>query len=179
MGFSVDHEKADMGELIPAGTYEMIVRNARLNTTRASGKEYISVLFVVRNDVEQPQKNRAFFHSLWRRTDPTPADEACEGFSAGQINALSKALKIKNGRHYKDLTDWMNDLDNRVCVVTVEHREYSGRTYANARRLEPSARVPHAHTWPEPKPAAAPAAAVNDEDWFTFDSTLDSEELPF
>ena len=58
----------DAYSLIEKGEYEMQVTSIKFMETN-SGKEYLSVGFKIREDVEQPFKNRFVFENIWKEKD--------------------------------------------------------------------------------------------------------------
>ena len=77
MSFGIDYSQAADAD-IPDGKYEMVIKYAGEAVTEG-GKEYIAVTMVVRNDVDQSQKNRYLRHSIWHKKEPSQADLACSG----------------------------------------------------------------------------------------------------
>lgn len=117
---------SEANDLLPEGEYECIIRQVALDVTRG-GTEYIDIPLIIRNDVERnPRRGGIIFHKLWRRKEPTAADKACNGFSAKQIQSLSKAAGLPNGKSYPDMEEWMADLAGRLVRATVYHEEYKG-----------------------------------------------------
>lgn len=128
MSFNVDHSQAN--SLLPEGEYECIIEFARQTTTRM-GTPYINIPLIIRKDVaDNPKKAGKIFHSLWMKKEPTPADNACDGYSAKQIQTLSKAAGLPNGKGYASIDDWCNDLAGKLIRVTVYHAEYNGNVNA-------------------------------------------------
>lgn len=120
----VDYNAAN--DLIPEGEYECIIRQVAVDVTR-NGTEYIDVPLIIRNDVEEnPRRGGTIYHKLWRRREPTAADLACDGFSAKQIQSLSKAAGLPNGKSYPSMDEWMEELAGKLVRVTVYHEEYKG-----------------------------------------------------
>lgn len=128
MGFSVDHSQAN--SLLPEGEYECIIEFARQTTTR-NGTPFINIPLIIRKDVaDNPKKAGKIFHSLWMKKEPTPADNACDGYSAKQIQSLSKAAGLPNGKSYANMEEWCADLAGKPIRVTVYHDEYKGNVNA-------------------------------------------------
>lgn len=128
----VNYEEAKAG-LIPEGEYEVMIQEARMIFTRG-GTPCIDMPLIIREDVdENPRKSGRIFHTLWKRKEPTAADLACEGYSAKQVQMLSKAAGLPNGRDYANMQDWCDDLKGRFLRVTVGHEEYRGQTNARVK----------------------------------------------
>lgn len=126
MAFSVNHEEAAAVEMKPAGDYECVVCDAR-QTTTTKGTPVISIKLAIRTDVPNPATG-ILFHNLWMKKEPTAADNACEGYSAKQIQSLSKAAGLPNGKNYPSIEAWCADLLTKPVRATLEHEEYNGRT---------------------------------------------------
>lgn len=146
MSFKVDHSQAGSSEL-PEGEYEAIIKYAGEDATKISRTEYINVTMVVRNDIDQPCKNRTIRHSIWHKKEPSPADVACGGYSSKQIQSLSKAVGLPNGKEYDNLEDWCEDLANKPVRITVEKEEYQGQTHSRVRWINESKSLPCRHVW--------------------------------
>ena len=132
MAFQINHAAAY--DIIPEGDYECIITNCRINATRG-GTEYIDAQFTVRNDVAQKQQNRVIYHAIWTAKQPEAADVACDGFRARDINALSRAAALENGKSYAGIDEWCADLVGKAVRATVYHDEYNGNVNARIRRM--------------------------------------------
>lgn len=132
MGFGVNYDEASAG-LLPAGIYECLIDTAKKTVTQ-NGTPVIDVRMIIRNDVEKNQrKNARIYHSLWMRKEPTAADNACEGFSAKQIQSLSKAAGLPNGKAYESIDQWCEDLPGKLVLVTTEHETYKDKPRSKVR----------------------------------------------
>ena len=191
MGFSTNYENvSDDYELIPAGEYEVVIRNIEERTTK-NGAVGINLSLVIRNDVEQKYKDRYLFHTLWKRREPTEADMQVQGYSFKQIMILAKSAKLPNGKAYETVHQLCEDLLKRPLKVTVEHDTYNGRTREIIRYINESRFPECRHIFKEknsagtsetiaPKPVEAfkssniPPVSVND-----FEEILSDEDIPF
>lgn len=135
MSFSVDHNQA--ASLLPEGEYECIIKEAYQTATRL-GTPFINIPLIIRDDVPDNPQHGRINHNLWMKREPTDADRACDGYSAKQIQALSKAAGLPNGRQYADIDDWCADLAGRTVRVTVEHDTYKGSTNARVKWVNES-----------------------------------------
>ena len=172
MSFSVDHSQASAG-LLPEGEYECIIEFARQTTTRM-GTPFIDIPLLIRKDVpDNPRHGGKIFHSLWMKREPTQADLACDGYSAKQIQSLSKAAGLPNGNAYADIDEWCADLAGRTVRVTVAHNTYKGNT---------NARVKWVNETRHPTVVAADeetTAALAGRDGFTPLPKGDNDDVPF
>jgi hypothetical protein len=147
MAFGVDYTKASEGtDLLPEGEYEVIIKYAGESATRG-GRMYINVTCVIRNDVDQKFKNKYVWYSIWQKKEPTPADLNCGGYSSKQIQNLSKAVKLPDGKKYENIANWCDDLKNRVFKVTIEHEEYKGQTQAKVKWTNETKYPECHHAW--------------------------------
>lgn len=163
MGFSVDHNDVYSDNLIAEGKYEFLIHNSYFDVTK-SGAECICLDLVVRNDVDQKYQNKHIWYQSWKRKNP---DEKCiEGYSRQDINAISKAAALQNGKSYNDLEEWMDDLKGKVVGATVYHDTYKDSTYNKVRYFYPSS---HPNCTHEVK--GKPGGYVNIE--------YEEEDLPF
>lgn len=126
MPFITSYEN-DSNNILPVGEYECIIKSAFLNATK-SGKEYFSIRFIVRNDVNQKYQNKNIYHAIWCKNAEkrTADDEKVGGFSYKQLMNLCKAAALPNGKSYENLNELGNDLRNRCVLVVIEHNEYNG-----------------------------------------------------
>ena len=83
--FKVEHDKASEGGLVPEGSYEVVVSKAFEDAAK-SGTGFINLHLVIRNDVDQSQKNRYIFGSIWKSKDTGE-------YHSGMLNAVAKAYK--------------------------------------------------------------------------------------
>jgi hypothetical protein len=183
MAYSVNYDEAAEGsDIIPEGEYECIIKYAGEDATKG-GTMYMGVTLVVRNDVNQPCKNKYIWHHIWQKKEPSPADLACSGYSSKQINAVSKAAKLPNGKSYDSLADWADGLKNKIVRVTVEHEEYQGKTNARVKWVNESKCPDCQHKWKGADNVAGEAesatAAENNTNEFQEVPTTSNDDLPF
>ena len=64
-------------ELIEPGRYEVVIDSAEWAKTKSSEETYMNLVFRIRKDVEQPNKGRLVFKSIFKRRDTGefPEDE--------------------------------------------------------------------------------------------------------
>lgn len=135
MSFSVDHKQASTYELPPMGDYECVIKSASQAQTK-NGTPCVAIILAIRTDVSNPQKGGNLYHNLWKRKEPTPADLACGGYSIKQIQIISAAVGLENGKSYDSLDAWCDDLVNRLVLVSVYHETYNGKTNARISRFK-------------------------------------------
>lgn len=128
MAFQINHKEAS-GGILPEGEYEVIVKNAHIGATNG-GAPCINFQLAIRNDCGQAHAGYTIYDSLYQRREPTPADLAVDGFSAKQIQALSKAAGLADGKRYSGIDEWADDLVGRLLRVTIRHEDYNGKTRA-------------------------------------------------
>lgn len=176
MAFSTDYSDiSDGGELIPEGEYEVVIKYAGENATKG-GTMFLNVTTVIRNDVDQKYKNKYLWHSIWQKKEPSPSDLACNGYSAKQIQSLSKAAGLPNGKKYESLESWCEDLKYKPIRVTVEHDTYQGNTRAKVKWVNASKHPDCKHVW-KSKTDDVPAASVGDNGDFV--EISGDDDLPF
>lgn len=147
MAFQTDYSDLSEGsEILPVGEYECIIKYAGEDATKG-GTMYMGATLVIRNDVDQQYKNKYIWHSIWQKKEPSPADLACGGYSSKQINSLSKAAHLPNGKKYESLSDWADELKNKIVRVTVEHDTYQGKTSARVKWVNESKFPDCKHRW--------------------------------
>lgn len=180
MGFRNDFSQARDNELKPEGDYEVIIARAEEKTAQ-SGKIYLNISMVIRNDVEQAYKNGWIFHSLWKRKEPTAADMQVNGYGFGQIMSLGKAAKLPDGKDYADLGEFLADLINKPVRVHLIHDEYNGTKRESVQYLNPTdfPQVNHTFKKKAPDAFAAPQASYAAAASRPAAPDLTDEDLPF
>lgn len=127
MGFKNNFDEAkEFNGIKPEGDYECLISKVEERQTKVSQKTYLSVAYVVRNDVDQSYKNALIFQNFWKRKEPTDADKSVNGYSFNQIMSLGLAAGLQDGKEYSDLDDFCKDLIGRPVRVTIKHDEYNG-----------------------------------------------------
>lgn len=146
MAFATNYEDVNDYDLIPEGEYEVIIRNIEERTTK-KGATGLNLSLVIRNDIEQNQKNRYVFHTLWKRKEPTPADMQVQGYSFKQIMQLAKSAKLPSGKSYETVQDLCKDLQYRLLRVKVIHGVYNGNTREEVAHMNESKFSQCNHVW--------------------------------
>ena len=128
MAFGTNYENIPQGggELVPEGFYECIITNAEIRQTH-NGKYKVGFMLTIRNDIQQPCANRVLFLDIWRKREPTPADEQVDGFNFAQLMAVSRAAKIPSGQNFESLEQFLQALTGRLLIAEVRHEEYNGK----------------------------------------------------
>ncbi|WP_312694089.1 DUF669 domain-containing protein [Caproiciproducens sp.] len=180
MAYSVNYDEAAEGpDLIPEGEYECIIKYAGEAATNG-GTVYMGVTFVIRNDIDQPCKNKYIWHHIWQKKEPTPADQQCSGYSSKQINAVSKAAKLPNGKKYESLSDWADELKNKIVRVTVEHDEYQGKVSAKVKWVNETKFPTCNHRWKNANTdISADDEPAPEQQGFTEVKNASDDDLPF
>lgn len=139
MGYTINHDDVIGDGLIPEGTYEVVVKEAKEDVTK-QGVNHISIDLIIRNDVKQGYQNAHIWAKLWRSKDTGQ-------FSMKMFNTIGKALNIQNGKSYNNLNELLQDFVGKVCTVKVKHEEYNGYTNAKVTSWGKSAFSICNHLW--------------------------------
>lgn len=160
MGFSTDYKDIndDYG-LIPYGEYEVIIRNIEERATK-NGAIGLNLSLVIRNDVEQNYKDRYVFHTLWKRKEPTEADEQVSGYSFAQIMRLAKSAKLPSGKAYETVQQMCEDLLHRPIQITIDHETYKDKEREIVKYINESKFPDCKHIFKEKKTTAVTADTV-------------------
>ena len=128
MAFGTNYENIPQGgsELVPEGFYECIITNAEIRQTQ-NGKYKVGFMLTIRNDIQQDCQNRVLFMDIWRKREPTPADEQVDGFNFAQLMAVSRAAQIPSGQSFESLEQFLQALTGRLLIAEVRHEEYNGK----------------------------------------------------
>jgi hypothetical protein len=124
MTFQLNHDDT-FDANIPDGDYEVLITRVAENVTQG-GAEYTEFNLVIRNDIEQPNKNNHIFHKVWKA-------KATGEYSSKSFNVIGKAAKLPNGKVYSSLDDLFKDFEGRPVRVRIKNEtsEYNGKTYEN------------------------------------------------
>lgn len=125
MGFKNNYENAsnDSFEAKPDGTYEVIIKSIKEKEYQKDGqtKKSLSLMLLIRNDVDQPSQNGYLFHTYWKRKSPNEMDAQVRGYSFNQIMWLAKMAKLPEDKEYETLADLCNDLIGKCISVVLKH----------------------------------------------------------
>ena len=98
---SYKYDASDANGLMKENDYEAIIERMEVKTI-PSGKNKLSVMFRIRNDVEQPYGNKCLFKDIWAEKDNP------EVFNRKQINQLLGTQQIKDGTEFESINDIIN-----------------------------------------------------------------------
>ena len=136
MAFGTNYEGIPTGGgLVPQGNYETVVTNAEIRQTK-NGKHKVGLTLTIRNDIQQDCQNRVLFIDIWRKREPTAADEQVDGFNFAQLMAVSRAAQIPSGQSFESLEQFLQALCGRCLIATVKHETYNGETTAKVDALD-------------------------------------------
>lgn len=167
MGFSTNYENVnDDYEVLPEGDYEVVIRNIEERITK-KGATGLNLSLVIRNDVEQNYKNRYIFHTLWKRKEPTAADKQVQGYSFNQVMRLAKSAGLPSGKTYETLQDMCRDLMHRPLKITLEHREFNGKTQEDVKYVNATAFPDCKHVFKESKKVGPDTVAQKPQESFS------------
>lgn len=127
MGFSTNYDNMNDYGLVPAGDYEVVIRNAEARSTQ-KGAQKLGFSLVIRNDVEQGCQNRFLFLDIWKKKEPNAQDMQVQGYNFVQLMQLARCAKLPNGKAYDTVEELCRDLIGKPLRVTVTHNTYNGKT---------------------------------------------------
>lgn len=120
MAFSQNNSAAT-GGLKPEGKYETIITSIDEKTTKR-GSQYLSIRLTIRNDIEgQKYGNACLFDAIYKKKEPTQEDLAVNGYTFGRLMAVGKAAKLTDGKEYKDLAEYCDDLIGKCVIAVLKH----------------------------------------------------------
>lgn len=152
MAYTFNKSEAVQNDLVSEGDYEVQIERIEKKTLPVSGKEKLSVMFRIRSDVEQPNKNRVVFEDIWsEKSNP-------EFFNRKRINQLMGTQKIEDGRVFDTISDVIDFLDGSYLRihVAIEFDDYSGRDRNQVKYYMSSKFGKKELAKPEPEPDAIP-----------------------
>lgn len=116
-------------ELIKQGVYEVTLDEAVVKTFKTDAtKEYLSLKFIIRQDVEQPHGNRVVFESVFRdKAFPTKFDN----------RKLQKIILTQKGKdtfqtefaNEDELIQYLNGLNMQITINEKEPDAYRNEPY--------------------------------------------------
>jgi hypothetical protein len=127
-GFNLDFSKAQQGNEIKDGAYEVVVNKAIENAT-PSGAEYIDIDLIVRNDVEQTFQNKHIFAKIWKA-------KATGKYNEGMVMAIAQALQLEDGKSYNGFDELLADFVLKPVLVRVKTEESNGYKNVNVKSWE-------------------------------------------
>lgn len=138
MAFSQNNSAATSA-LKPEGRYETIITSVDEKTYK-SGSTSLSFRLTIRNDIpEQKYGNACLFYQIWKAKEPTKEDLAVNGYTFGRLMAVGKAAKLTDGKEYKDLAEYCDDLVGKCVIAVVKHEtDDKGTTREKVSYLEPT-----------------------------------------
>lgn len=141
MAFRTNTSKASEGNfsLKPEGDYEVVIDTAEIDVNK-NGKEYIKLVYVIRNDVTQNYQNGLIFHSIWKKSDDKQNDDdrSIGGFNFGQLMAVVEAANLPDGKEYATLDDLLSELVGKSIKVHLYHDDYNDKWYEKIDRHMPT-----------------------------------------
>ena len=131
MAFRTNNSKASEGNfsLKDEGYYEVIIDSAETKTIQSSGKQCVSLTYIIRNDVQQKYQNGLIFHSVWKKKEPNEDDMQVGGYNFGQLMAIASAAKLPDGQEYETLDKFLAALRGKAVRVRLFHDEYNDKKY--------------------------------------------------
>ena len=121
MAFSQNNAAAQ-GGLKPEGRYETIITSVDEKTYK-SGSTSLNFRLTIRNDIpEQKYGNACLFYQIWKAKEPTKEDLAVNGYTFGKIMSVGKAAGLPDGKEYKDLAEYCNELIGKCVVAQLKHK---------------------------------------------------------
>ena len=157
--FKVDYsEVKEVNGIIAEGFYEVVVNKAELAMTK-NGVEHINMWLTIRNDVDQSFKNAIIFNKMWKSKET-------DNYMVWQLQAVSKAVQLEEGKEYSSIEDWLEALINRIMRVKVVHEEYDGEPQAKVKSYQESKNPTCNHKWEKGKEPVVNSGfqVVEDED---------------
>lgn len=131
MGYT--YKKEDEFKLLEEGDYEVRIENCEFAETQ-NGTDYIKITLRIRDDIEQPSKNRSFSDSIWKEKDHP------EYFNRQKINRILGALNVADGTEFNTIEDVMKEIKGSFIIAHVvkRHDEYYGKEVNSVRYYKPT-----------------------------------------
>ncbi|WP_430534450.1 DUF669 domain-containing protein [Listeria rocourtiae] len=129
--YNVDTTKG-LNQRVEAGTYEVFINNMS-EEALPSGKEFISVDILIRNDVNQQFKDSQFKERLWMKKDGT-------GYVLALLGSIKKAFGNEGEFNYSSFAEMREDFLRKPFQVKIDwvttKNESTGKEYTNLNFLQ-------------------------------------------
>jgi hypothetical protein len=114
-------EKQEDYGLLKDGEYEVRLEKIEQKTTQ-NGKENLSLMFRVRDDVEQEFQNRVLFESIWKEKDT-------DFYNRKRLNQLIGTQHFEDGTSFESIGDIINELNGSslIVVITTKFNDYQNK----------------------------------------------------
>lgn len=185
-------------DAIAPGNYEVIITSAEERMTQG-GKENISLRLCIRNDVDQPHKNRSLFLNLWKKREPNADDLQVGGYSYYQLYHVMECCgAFSHGTTFETMEQMCSAMLNGLLLVTVTHYTKDGKLYESINPVSGVAETEcddchHVFSTPRQSPAYDAPAQKPQESFYVppvpalhqppassdFVPLIDDSELPF
>ena len=173
MTFQLNHDDT-FDANVPDGEYEVVIKSVGENVTQG-GTEYCQFDLVIRNDIDQTNKNNHIFHKVWRA-------KATGEYNPKSFNVIGKAANLPNGKVYSSLEELFDEFVGKAVRVRVKNEtsQHNGNTYENLNVKQWSASrfqgaVRHIHKEQAARQAANEAFSMPPDQQFS----ISDDDLPF
>lgn len=117
----MSYEYSKVESLIAEGDYEARIENMEVKIL-PNGKEKLTIMYRIRDDVEQPYGNKCVFEDIWKEKDSP------EHFNRKRLNMLLGTQDVKEGKVFDDINSIINYLIGSCVIIHVKKvfEEYYG-----------------------------------------------------
>lgn len=122
-------------QAVENGVYEGLITGYDYRITQ-NGRKSISLNIAIRNDIEQKFKNSNLFYNIWATDKPDV--RTIEGYVSFSIATVAKACELPEKINVSSLNELLALFIKKPVRITVEQKEYNGKTYANITKIEQS-----------------------------------------
>lgn len=124
MVFQFNHSDKFEGGL-KDGVYEAVISTVKEDVT-PGGAQYVDVVLVVRNDIQQTGQNALIFHKIWKA-------KSTGKYNQKAFNTIGWSAQMDENKQYQSLQDVFDDLQGKPVLVKVKNEtsEHNGTTYEN------------------------------------------------
>lgn len=124
--------------LLAEGEYEVRIDRIEERVTQ-NGKKNISIMFRVREDVEQEHKNRILFETIWKERDT-------EFYNRKRLNQLMGTQHFEDGKIFSSIQEVIDNLkgSNLIAVVAQTYDDYKSEDVNTIRYYKSSDHMPKA-----------------------------------
>lgn len=168
------YDASDSNGLVKENDYEVTIERMEVRTI-PSGKMKLTLMYRIRDDVEQSFKNKCLFEDIWTEKDNP------EVFNRKRINQLLGTQDVKDGQEFADINEVINFLlgANLIIHVTIEFDTFHEEDVNNVAYYKSSKHKPQTIGSVEETPVEQEPAKKVEKQEVIKDNIITDDDLPW
>ena len=117
----MSYEYNKVESLMAEGDYEARIEKMEVRVL-PNGKEKLTIMYRIRDDIEQPYANKCVFEDIWKEKDSP------EHFNRKRLNMLLGTQDVEEGKVFDGINEIINFLTGSCLIIHVKKvfEEYYG-----------------------------------------------------